>query len=911
MRPFDATGAFRPFVDGDEVQRLAIRGAGVTVFSSGLGLAIQILATVILARLLTPRDFGVVTMVTTFSLLLVNFGLNGFTEAIIQREDMDEGLASNLFWISIIAGLFLTFGFSASGSLLAKFYHDSLVASVAVSISLTIFLTSLSVQHLALLKRAMRFSVTSSIDVGSRIVLMAVSILLAWAGWGFRALVAGAIAQALTQSLGAWWMCRWIPSLPRRVPGTGSMVKFAMHVYGRFTVNYFARNVDNLLVGWRFGAISLGFYKKAYDLFALSAGQLTSPLTNVAVSALSRFAPRSPEYRRLLLNALSVMAFVGMGLAAILTLIGKDLIRLLLGPGWEPAGQIFTYFGPGIGIMIVYYIHGWIHLSIGRADRWFRWGLVEVTVIGLMFLLSLRWGPAGIALAWTASFWILSIPGFWYAGQPIGLGVKPVLAATWKYTVGSLLASCLCAEIMPSLSFVDGLPGAAGALARIVTVALLFGILYLGTVILLHRGFAPVLQVAGLLREMLSIGKTASHAPPVAATAGMPWTPDPQSPRSKPLVSILIPAHNAQEWIADTLRSALAQTWEPKEIIVVDDGSTDQSLAIAREFESEKVRVVTQTNMGAATARNKAYSLCHGDYIQWLDADDLLDPEKIARQMEMSEKCPSKRTLLSSAFGLFKYRDYRAQFIPTALWCDLSPAEWLLRKLGQNAYMQTATWLVSRELAEAAGPWDVTMLSDDDGEYFSRVLLASDGVRFVPGARVYYRAPWVGTLSYIGKSGMKLDALWRSIQLHIGYLRSLEDSERVRTACLTYLQTCLIYFYPERPDIIEHVEQTARDLGGQVKPPSLSWKYSWIIKVFGSWGLAKGLQVLLPRIRWSIGKSWDQALFRIQGSKHTKISNRQRPDGELRWGTTANVDAAGEHTGGADAEPLQQAPHPK
>src|ERR1019366_7418565 len=131
-------------------------------------------------------------------------------------------------------------------------------------------------------------------------------------------------------------------------------------------------------------------------------------------------------------------------------------------------------------------------------------------------------------LAWTASFWILSIPGFWYAGRPIGLGVKPVLAATWKYTVGSLLAGCLCAEIMPSLSFVEVLPGAAGALVRIVTVALLFGILYLGTVILLHRGFAPLLQVAGLLKEMLSIGKTVSPAPPVAATAGMPWTPHPQ-----------------------------------------------------------------------------------------------------------------------------------------------------------------------------------------------------------------------------------------------------------------------------------------------------------------------------------------------------------------------------------------------
>ena len=160
----------------------------------------------------------------------------------------------------------------------------------------------------------------------------------------------------------------------------------------------------------------------------------------------------------------------------------------------------------------------------------------------------------------------------------------------------------------------------------------------------------------------------------------------------------------------------------------------------------------------------------------------------------------SKRLLLSSAWGRFIYRHYRAEFIPTALWCDLSPVEWLLRKMGDNLFMQTASWLVSRELTEAAGPWDTRLLSDDDGEYFCRVVLASEGVRFVPEAKVYYRGPGVafGSLSYIGRSDRKLEAFWLSMQLHVGYLRSLEDSERVREACLSYLRTSLIHFYPER-----------------------------------------------------------------------------------------------------------------
>ena len=333
----------------------------------------------------------------------------------------------------------------------------------------------------------------------------------------------------------------------------------------------------------------------------------------------------------------------------------------------------------------------------------------------------------------------------------------------------------------------------------------------------------------------------------------------------EPLVSILIPAYNAQEWIADTLRSAISQTWHRKEIIVVDDGSTDQTYAIARQFEAQGVVVVRQENQGASAARNKAFSLSHGDYIQWLDADDLLAPDKIAKQMAVLDESGDKRTLISSAWGVFLYRYYRANFIPTGLWCDLSPIEWLLRKMGQNnTYMQTATWLVSRQLTEAAGPWDTRLLGDDDGEYFCRVLLASNGVRFVREGKVYYRGPGLAFrgLSHIGQSARKIDAHWLSMQLHLKYLRSLEDSERVRTACVRYLENSLIYFYPERPEIVRQAEQMARDLGGQLQYPRLSWKYSWMKVIFG-WRLAKQGQHLLLSFRWAMTRLWDKTLFRI------------------------------------------------
>lgn len=329
-----------------------------------------------------------------------------------------------------------------------------------------------------------------------------------------------------------------------------------------------------------------------------------------------------------------------------------------------------------------------------------------------------------------------------------------------------------------------------------------------------------------------------------------------------PLVSILIPAYNAERWIAETLRAALSQTWPNKEIIVVDDGSTDRSLLIARRFESPRVKVVSQANQGASSARNAALALAQGDYIQWLDADDLLAATKITAQMEVAV-CASKRTLLSSAWGAFMYRPAKARFSPTSLWDDLLPVEWCLRKMEQNLHMQPAAWLVSRELTEAAGPWDTRLSLDDDGEYFCRVVIASQGIRFVPRAKVFYRNAGFSRLSNIDRSNRKLESQFRSIWLQIDHVRSLEDSERLRAACRKYLQTWLFCFYGVREDLARELEKLAVALGGQLEVPQLRKKYRWIQRVAGR-RVARRVQELLPRAKWTLIRFWDFALFAFE-----------------------------------------------
>lgn len=302
------------------------------------------------------------------------------------------------------------------------------------------------------------------------------------------------------------------------------------------------------------------------------------------------------------------------------------------------------------------------------------------------------------------------------------------------------------------------------------------------------------------------------------------------------LVSILIPAYNAEKFIADTISSAINQTWPNKEVIVVDDGSRDNTLDVARSLESSIVKVVTQANTGACGARNKALSLAQGDYIQWLDADDLLHPEKISNQLSSGEVGRESLTLLTASWGRFFFRREKAQFIVDSLWQDLAPVDWIVTKFSDNVWMNPTVWLVSRRLTDLAGPWDerLTTSGDDDGEYICRVVAASDGVRFVREAKSYYRIGIPGSLNWsMATSQTKLDALFLSLRLSIQHLMELEDSERTKSATVKYITVFLYYFYGCDEKYIEQICQFSASLGGHVDMPKISWKYAPLEMLLG------------------------------------------------------------------------------
>lgn len=318
----------------------------------------------------------------------------------------------------------------------------------------------------------------------------------------------------------------------------------------------------------------------------------------------------------------------------------------------------------------------------------------------------------------------------------------------------------------------------------------------------------------------------------------------------KPLVSILIPCYNSEQWISETLESAIAQTWPNKEIIVIDDGSTDNGLEIAKSFESSTLKVISQHNQGASAARNRAFQESQGDFIQYLDADDLLAPDKIERQVKLLSSEGNSDFVASGEWARFYNSPTEANFIREPVWNNMPPVDWLICSWEGGGMMHPAAWLVPHGIAQAAGLWNEERLSlcpNDDGEYFCRVVLASKAVKFCPRAKSYYRSCISSSLS-----GLRSPAAWESVlcslELCTSHLLTVENSSRTRHASATAFQRFIYSAYPDMPDLVKKAEAKVQFLGGSDLKPGGSSIFQFLCNTVG-WKLARQIQKFTYRYR--------------------------------------------------------------
>jgi glycosyltransferase involved in cell wall biosynthesis len=280
------------------------------------------------------------------------------------------------------------------------------------------------------------------------------------------------------------------------------------------------------------------------------------------------------------------------------------------------------------------------------------------------------------------------------------------------------------------------------------------------------------------------------------------------------------------------------QTWSHKEIVVIDDGSTDETLALARTFEPAGVRVLTQKNAGASAARNAGLAVARGEYIQFLDADDLLAPDKLEKQLDRLLPL-GPHVLASGAWARFEHDPKTAAFTPQPNWRDLTGVEFLQLHYEELCMMHPAAWLASRSLLDRAGTWDESLSLNDDGEYFARVMLAAERIVFCPEARSFYRSNLSGSLSR-RKDLRALESLYRSVELTLGHLLAADDSPRTRAAAAFGWKWASFELFPGSPLLSKLAEKNARHFGGSSRRFPGSGRFQLASRFLG-WRLAKRL----------------------------------------------------------------------
>ena len=480
----------------------AARGGAVMVGAQALRFLITMGSTVVLARLLTPEDYGLVGMVLVVTGFVAFFKHMGLSVATIQRAEINAEQVSTLFWVNVSVSVALTCATAALAPAVAWFYGRPQLVWITLAFAAGFTVSGLGVQHEALLKRQMRFKALAAIEIGAMLSGIAVAVFAARAGAGYWALVANQLVFGTLYVAGVWAACGWRPGPPVRYAGVRPMLASGGDITGYGVLNYFARNLDNLLIGRVWGAAQLGLYARAYQLLLLPLDQTTVPLDGVALPTLSRLSDAPERYRAAYLRILEKVAMLTMPGVALMIATSDWLVRLVLGPQWGETATIFALLGVAGLFEPVANTMGWLLISQGRTRDMLRWGFAHAAVMILSFAVGLPWGAVGVAASYSAFGVLVHKPLlFWYVGRrgPVSAGdIYKAIAPSACAAAGVLGAVYLFRRLAGVEHGVVGL-AVCGALAAAVAL-LIF--------VALPKGRAALQDVKGLLPLLTRRGES-------------------------------------------------------------------------------------------------------------------------------------------------------------------------------------------------------------------------------------------------------------------------------------------------------------------------------------------------------------------------------------------------------------------
>ncbi|MEM1097422.1 MAG: lipopolysaccharide biosynthesis protein [Planctomycetota bacterium] len=423
-----------------ELRQRSLKGGMFTGGSQGAAFFLQLGSTITLARLLEPADFGLLGMILAFTGLFMVFQDMGLSEATVQRERISHAQVSALFFINTTIGLGLTLLFAALTPAIVWLYDEPRLYWLIPAMSAVFVLAGLSAQHMALLKRQLRFGALAAVQLAATASGIGTGVVLAVLGFGVWSLVAISVTTATVIMLLSWRLSGWRPGRPRRGTEVLGLVKFGADITIANVVIFFARNADNILIGKFLGAGVLGLYTKAYGLLLLPQRQLTRPLGAVAVPALSRLQTQPERFRRYYLRVTGIIAYATVPGIAVMGMFSAEIIAVALGPGWEGAADIFRWLAVAALLQPVLASGAWVLQALGHSARLRNLGLWTAPLYVISFAIGIPWGAEGVAASYAAMVTVLFVPS-----MAVALKLGPI--SLWdllRLLGGPLAAAAVC-----------------------------------------------------------------------------------------------------------------------------------------------------------------------------------------------------------------------------------------------------------------------------------------------------------------------------------------------------------------------------------------------------------------------------------------------------------------------------------
>lgn len=420
--------------------QLVSGGAVITSTAQLVKLGCQITSVIVLSRLLQPEDFGIVAMAAPVVAFVGLFQDMGLTQATVQKKSISHAEINSLFWINVAVSALLGAIMILISPLVAEFYNEPQVAPLVGAMSLQLFILGAGAQHYALVTRRMEFGRLAMLDSIAAVLGLGTAIFWAYVEQTYWALFIGGLTTMGFTTLGCWISSRWRPSVPQLVRGTGEMVSFGAGITGFNFANYFARNLDQILIGRRWGNQELGLYDRSNRLLLFPLQQVIYPLGKVMVPALSRMTSEPDRYRRAYLRVAPLLLFIALPGVAVAIAMANLLIPLALGQQWQDSAMIFQALGFAGLLQPLNSPAGWLFVSQGRSMDFMRWGIFGALTTAAAFIIGLPYGAFGVALAYAVHEY-LRTPLLWlYIGRTGPVKARHVLRTALPFVLGAHIA---------------------------------------------------------------------------------------------------------------------------------------------------------------------------------------------------------------------------------------------------------------------------------------------------------------------------------------------------------------------------------------------------------------------------------------------------------------------------------------